>query len=255
MGIVLCALFILDVLVLAMPIGLKLDAFFVKYRPEYFGIIGCLIIGVGCIIAAAGFAGYQGEPYSLLNHFISELGSSESATKWAFNYGLMVGAPAILIFLVGTRILLHSRIADLGRIMGIVTGIGGFLVGVFPGDVDPVAHAYSGQMFFFGGTAAVGILSIAIARQTKVVLDKWLAIIGLVVVASFSIYLGYIFTNSLAVVAETSALAESRPAIMPSAYLEWLPLIGVLAWLFLSALDSLKLNPLQNSLKVMQKKT
>ncbi len=150
-----------------MKIEQRLDAFFAKRRFEYFGFIGCAIIAITCTITAIGFTGLAGEPYSLLNHFISELGmTNESQLARVFNIGLIVGAPILGIFIIGTRGVIPSRVGGLARVLGVVTAAGRALVGVFPADLGGegglMGHGLSAITFFFGGCVTVGIFSLAI---------------------------------------------------------------------------------------------
>jgi len=216
-------------------------------RYEYFGLFGCGLISACCVITAIGFIGYANEGYSFLNHFISELGMhTESPLSWVFNMGLIIGAPAILLFLAGTRTIIPTRLATLGTITGIGTGIGGFFVGIFPADVNIVGHSISAMTFFFGGAVTVSIISIAIARQKEIRMGKWLSILGFCVAACFVLFLVDVFgvRSGLSNVSNMSdALKNNRPAPFWSIpFLEWLPLIGMLAWLFFAAIDSLRRN-------------
>jgi len=215
---------------------------------EAIGIAGCAIIGVSCLITAIGFTGYAHEGYSMLNHMISELGMpSESPLAWVFNIGLMAGSVLMMVFIWGTRVTLPSRAGSLARVLCIMSGIGGFLVGVFPADGNILAHGLSAMVFFFGGAVTVAIFSIAIARQQDVRVGKWLSIAGIGVAACFAAFLidMFVFTPKfkLTDIDSLEMLATLRPAgFWSMAFLEWLPLIGVLAWLSLAAVDSLVRN-------------
>jgi len=206
------------------------------------------MIGACCIISALGFTGFAHEGYSLLNHMISELGmKTESPLAWVFNMGLIIGSPLALLFIVQTRTVIPSRIGNIGRVIGIAAGIGGFFVGIFPADIDLPAHDIAAMTFFFGGAVTVIVFSVAIARQQNIRLGKWLCIFGIGVAACFTAFLidAFFFSTgpNLNDASSFSQLAPLRPPVFwADAFLEWLPLIGVLAWLLLAALDSLKRN-------------
>lgn len=52
----------------------------------YFGLAGAALVAACSLAAALAYAGPDGEPYSLLNHFISELGEvGVSPLAWLFN--------------------------------------------------------------------------------------------------------------------------------------------------------------------------
>jgi hypothetical membrane protein len=228
-----------------MTIGQKLDPFFAKRRFEYFGIIGCAIIAITCIVTAIGFTGLTDEPYSMLNHFISELGmTNESQLAWVFNIGLLVGAPILGIFILGTRVVIPSRVGGIGRVVGIVTAVGGTLVGVFPanlgGEAGLMGHIISAMIFFVGGCVTVGIFSLAIVFQKERRASKWLSAVGAGVVLSFVIFLiaGGGSTSLINIAELMTMMSQPREDFMLLAFLEWLPLLGILAWMFLTALDS-----------------
>ena len=57
-----------------------------------FGILGTGIIILGIIVSALRYKGSQGEHFSILNHFISELGEvGVSPAGLFFNLGLILG--------------------------------------------------------------------------------------------------------------------------------------------------------------------
>lgn len=217
----------------------KMEVIFAKYRPEYFGIIGTTLIGIGCLVAALGFPGY-----SLLNHFISELGAIfESPLQLAFNIALIVGAPLIVIFILGTRMILTSRVAGVGRVVGLITGIGGTLVGVFPMDAFLVGHVISAMTFFVGGALTIGLLSVAILQQKEVALSKWMSFGGVIVAACFVAFIGTMLYSSQGMTLLMNfqqTMPVPRPIFWDIAFLEWLPLIGILAWLFFAAVIFLR---------------
>ena len=56
------------------------------------GLIGSGAIALGSLLTALAYHGRAGEAYSVLNHFVSELGEVGVAPlAWAFNTGLFLG--------------------------------------------------------------------------------------------------------------------------------------------------------------------
>jgi hypothetical membrane protein len=216
-----------------------------KLRFEYLGIAGTALIAICCLITAIGFKGYLDEGYSILNHFISELGMhTESPLAWVFNAGLLVGSPLILIFLLSSYQHLPSKLSWVARVLGIATGVGGFFVGVFPADVNLGAHTVSAMIFFFGGAVTVAIFSIDIFLQKEQKLGRWLCVAGAIVSACFVVFLVVTFSGPrMTGMANLGAsIASERPSpFWDLAFLEWLPLIGILAWIFLLAVEFLRL--------------
>jgi hypothetical membrane protein len=216
-----------------------------KLRFEYFGIAGTLLVAICSLITALGFKGYLGEGYSLLNHLISELGMhSESPLSGFFNVGLLIGAPLVLIFLVGTYQHLPSKLSWVARILGIATCVGGFFVGVFHADVNIDLHLIAAMFFFFGGAVTVALFSIDIFRQKHLKLGRWLWVIGLVDSACFVLFIVVSFSGPRMV-----NMANLGPAIAPLRptpfwdipFFEWLPFIFILLWVFLLAVQFLRL--------------
>ena len=63
------------------------------------GIIGVLIILYGIIISSNNYLGCSQQQYSVLNHFVSELGQYSCSTKAnRFNFSLIIEAKFLLIF-------------------------------------------------------------------------------------------------------------------------------------------------------------
>ncbi len=225
-----------------MGLGEKFDAFYAKHHQEYFGLAGVAILGVCTLVACLGFTGLRGEPYSILNHYISELGTVTSQYGWIFNLGLIVGVPFILLFLEGTRTNLHSRLAQIGRGFGIMTGIGGFFVGVFPGNIGTlVQHGIAAMIFFLGGGLSVGLLSLALLREADTRSSKWVGRAGLV---ALGIFVAFPVVSAIVAGGMTSFeriiayVTSDRPPFAADAFFEWLTLFSIIAWSLLAALET-----------------
>lgn len=66
------------------------------------GFLGSAIIVLGSLITAIPYRGKEGESYSILNHFISELGEvGVSRLAPVFNASLIAGGVVLLIFVLG----------------------------------------------------------------------------------------------------------------------------------------------------------
>ena len=112
------------------------------------GFIGPLIITIGSLLTAFAYTGKLGEPYSFLNHFISELGEV-GVSEWAlvFNVSLFVGGLCITGFMLGAARLFNNLYGVIFGFLGLVTGISGSLVGAFPmNNLD--AHIVVAMWFF-----------------------------------------------------------------------------------------------------------
>lgn len=66
------------------------------------GLFGVLVIVLGVLVSALVFVGDYGEPFSILNHNISELGErGVSELAWLFNASLVLGGLGLIVFMGG----------------------------------------------------------------------------------------------------------------------------------------------------------
>ena len=116
-------------------------------------------------------------------------------------------------------------------LVGVVAGIGGTFVGVFPmNDLDLDLHGLAALTFFVMGWIVVALASIDFVRRPDERFPRWLAVIGAVTVV-FS--LGFLIVL-LPLIASGDGLAapEIRPDVWIVPILEWAVLIGILTWVF-----------------------
>lgn len=117
-------------------------------------------------------------PYNPLQNAVSDLGAvtchenpmgtSFVCSPWhvAFNvsiiaFGILVAAGAI----AARPGLPPGRIAQCGAAVLVVAGVGAVLVGVFPEDVQGVAHSLGALLAFVGSSIALILLGIAMSRR------------------------------------------------------------------------------------------
>ncbi len=196
------------------------------------GMIGVIIISAACIVTALAFVGAQGERYSPLTHFISELGFvQESELATVFNLGLIVGAPCLGIFLLGLAWSLEGWSRYLFAVISIVAGIAGMLVGVFPMD-NLAAHTQVAQTFFLTGGVVVALFSLYILFGKQTRYPRWIVIIGVISVVSFAAFLSIVLPGGANALAAPEGV---RPSIWITVVWEWMILISVLVWIFVVA--------------------
>jgi len=130
-----------------------------------FCYIGLCLIVLGIVFSAARYRGRQGEKYSILNHFISELGEvGINPAARAFNLSLLLGGVMTLPFVIGLGIKLGSILGWLGMIAGLTTTLGVAAVGVFPmNKLEP--HIKAAQTYFRAGLVMVLFFGLAILFQ------------------------------------------------------------------------------------------
>ncbi|HEY8135276.1 MAG TPA: DUF998 domain-containing protein [Candidatus Limnocylindrales bacterium] len=200
----------------------------VHYGPAM-GFIGSAFFAIASLIAGVFYVGTQSEPFSPLNHWVSELGEmGVSSLALVFNIGLFVGGLALALFFFALGRLRSSRLASVYVIVGIVAGVSGALVGVFPMNNRSI-HIVFALGFFVLGWVAVGLASLDIWRRPEARFSRWLPALGALTVAVFllflSVYIPYLYTGT----------GSDRPDVSIATVLEWLVLIGIMGWVLVAS--------------------
>lgn len=199
------------------------------------GLLGSTIILLGSVVTAIAYTGSKGQPYSPLNHFVSELGElGVSELAPVFNACLNIGGVCFVLFMLGLAVTRTGALRYVYGLTGVVAGVGGALVGTFPmNDLD--RHALVALTFFLLGLVTVLLASIDFVRADDPRFPRWLAIVGGATVLAFAAFL-------IMLSGEAGGLAhpDERVAIWPLTVFEWLLLVGILVWVFLTALTWLQ---------------
>ena len=207
---------------------------------------GTMFFGIAA--AWASYVGTTGEPYSPLNHWISELGQpGVSARASVFNLALVAGGMELVMFMVGIAQTSPSRLRWVIGPVGAIAGIGGAFVGIFPMN-HPTEHLIAASTFFDLGWIAVGLASITFVRFPDERFPRWLAIMGAANVVAFIAFLVSLRVDeySRQRMAATGAIAD-RPDVWIAPILEWAVLVGIMAWTLMAGLAwrrTLKVKPL-----------
>ena len=200
----------------------------VRYGPAL-GFIGSAFFVVASVVSAGFYMGTQNELFSPLNHWVSELGElGVSRLALVFNIGLFVGGLALALFFAALGRVRRSRLATAYVLVGIVAGVSGAFVGVFPMNNRSI-HIVFALGFFVLGWVAVGLASIDIWRRPEARFSRWLPVLGAITVAVFlmflSVYIPYLYTGT----------GSDRPAVSIATVLEWLVLIGIMGWVLVAS--------------------
>jgi hypothetical membrane protein len=188
-------------------------------------MLGSAFFLFASVAAALAYRGSMGELYSPLNHWVSELGElGVSQLAIVFNVGLIVGGACLAIFMAALGAAREGRLRWLYVPIGVVAGVAGMLVGVFPMNQIAV-HRIVALTFFMLGWIAVGLASADIWRRRDPRFARWLPWLGLLTVVCFICFL-VVYVPTLTY----SGTDESRPALSIATILEWLVLIGVIGW-------------------------
>lgn len=206
---------------------------------KVFGFAGAGIALLGAVIAGVAYRGSDGERYSPLNHFISELGE-EGVSKLApvFNLGLILAGLALAPASLSLGLILPGILAKLGLAAGVVNAVSLALVGVFPmNKMDP--HGKAAVTYFRTGLAMVALFSLAIAFHPGVGagLPRGYALAGLPTIlafGSFLVLIGRAYQDG----EENPLRAEDGPRarFWLLAAVEWSIFLTVLLWFGLIAL-------------------
>lgn len=213
--------------------SLKLQSLFEKDKFPLWGLLGSIILFIALFIPQIGYTGRKGESYSILNHFVSELGEvGVSHLAIVFNIGLIIGGLCFVPFMIGLGKFIEGKISKIGMVLGIISAIACSLVGVFPMTIL-VPHYMAAMTFFLGAMITILVFTIAIAVQKDPAIPKLFMIPGLIV---FAIYIR-MFTLDFSNIGENMDLASggqivNRPEVWILPIIEWAAVLSVLGYLF-----------------------
>ena len=199
------------------------------------GMLGSVVIGACSLIAALAYRGVDGEAYSPLNHFVSELGEpGVSALAPVFNAGLLVGGACFATWMVGLGAIRGGVIGWAFGLLGAVAGVAASLVGVFP--LDQVeGHQAAAFTFFNLGWIAIILASVDILVHPDRRFPFRTGIAGLIAAAGF---VGFIWAYAVASSGSSRTLepVANRPDLDVVAAFEWAAILGTIAWTFIGGL-------------------
>ena len=204
------------------------DSSIASARP--LGVLGLgavAVILLGAIATAIPYAGYAGEGYSPVNHFISELGERpQSQLAVVFNAGVVIGGIGLGLFLAIVSRHLTGRYRPALLLAGIVAGTSGTLVGLFPMDTH-AAHRLASDVFFLSGWIVAAVFSLWLATGRRPGLPRLLLAPGILCVAVSLIFIGVYSTYHPI---DPNANIVARSAMWTVPLLEWASLLSLLLW-------------------------
>jgi hypothetical membrane protein len=201
---------------------------------HWFGIAGSVLMLAGVTVSMIAYIGIEGERFSPLNHFISELGQvGVSRLAAVFNAGLVASGVLYLPFTLGLGIALGSWWAAAGTAAGLVAAVAVACVGFFPMNNLP-PHYTAAMTFFRSGLLTVLLSGIAIQRQRpgQRAVDRRANLAGVVAVLTFAAFLLWVQFQPGGASDFQNGVIAARPAVWPSAILEWSILVAMVAWFF-----------------------
>jgi hypothetical protein len=210
-------------------------AFLGRYY-EHFGWTGSLVILFGCLITSLPYHGRAEEKYSVLNHFISELGEvGVSQLAGVFNAGMIIGGALFLPFIAGLGLTLHSWSGYIGMAAGLLAAISSIFVGIFSMDkLDP--HRRAAMTFFRTGLVTILFFTVAVFLQpaSARIIPLAVNIFGIIAIAAYSAFLTIVSKKTNKKGEENYLLdpteKKSRPRFWRTPFLEWMLFFATMAW-------------------------
>ncbi len=207
---------------------------------KVFGLAGTSVIILAILISAVRYCGRQGERYSLLNHFISELGEVDvSPAARVFNRGLTIGGVLLLPFMVGLGIAFQNLWGWIGMVAGVIASLGVAAVGLYPmNDLTP--HMRAAITYFRSGLVMVIFFALAIFFQSAPVLPPAANLLSLLAALSYGAFLWLLrapanrreeSSDGQGSPLNPQAVPE-RPRVAWAALLEWSLFFTTVAWIF-----------------------
>ena len=193
------------------------------------GFSGSTLILIGSAVTAMFYTGTHSENYSILNHYISELGQvGVSQLALLFNICLIVGCLLIAVFIVTLGSYIGGKFGYIFSATGLVAGVSGALVGVFPMNNMHV-HVPVALTFFRAVMISSLMFSgyVLFSRSDK--FRKAVAIPG--ILTAFASFAFVFISKTIHQAARPLAVpATTRPEIWIDPLLEWSVFVTVILW-------------------------
>ena len=136
--------------------------------------------------------------FSVFTHYLSHLGIGPNGSDIVFNLGSMVSGIVMVFFFLNLSVFLIKKevpkiLVNLSFIFGLMSSIGIFLIGFFPGDGSQDLHNFVAGFFFLGGLAHCILYGISELKAKGI--SKLQALSGFVVAYFFIVFLFFTTIN------------------------------------------------------------
>ncbi len=203
------------------------------------GIATCSLLYIVIIITAIPFHGQQGQSYSILNHFISELGSfNYSDYHRVYNTGLIIAACGFGIFIYGIKTYSTTKHTRNGMAVGLLSSALCVGVGLVPEDYR-FPHLILALSFFSMMTVATAFFAWSIWKEKENPFPNYLAIHGFLVPISFTLFM--MMPKGLMAVKRVQGAAFERPLIWWLPFLEWIIFFTFTSWIINMSIGMLRM--------------
>lgn len=185
-----------------------------------------LLVAVGITMKA--YTGWRGERFSVINHFVSELGSKVSIRAPLFNAALTVASILFIPLAVG----LTGRFRGWQRfvfgllVFAVVASIG--LLGFFPTSRIK-GHLALAFVFFLSALGLFLFTAMVTLFSRQPILPKWIALVSFLAATPFGI-LGVVPRDRLWTMI-TDHTHFVRPDFWPLAIVEWMCFFMITVWI------------------------
>ena len=197
-------------------------------RPALFAIGGGIVLAAGILLSASDFTGFSGEAYSIMNHFISELGWKRvSPSAHFFNWGLVICCLAYLpmMGMLGREI--GTRPGYAAMVSGFVMLGSGAAVGLLPLDVLK-PHLIAAGAFFWSYLVTAVLFTVAFLPRWNPKPSGKMVVVG--VIAGICLVSFLIFPKASAIRFSKDPEGFQRPDYWGLVILEWSVLFSVYLW-------------------------
>lgn len=194
------------------------------------GVSGCFVVGFGLLASATHYSGKQ--EYSVLNHFISELGLERaSSMAYVFNRSLMTGGILFMIFAMGLGNYFGKSIpAKIATATGMISTLSFSAIGYYTGDTW-VAHLIVASVFFAGAMITILLFSYAMWTNRQAGFHPAICMQGLMVAAFY--FVAMLWPKELLFQSINDPEHFVRPAYWVLTMLEWGYCLMVCAWILM----------------------
>ena len=202
-----------------------------------FGFCAAAVVTLGNLTTALAYRGSSGEAFSILNHYISELGQvGVSQLALLFNICLIVGGLLMAAFMLELGLYIRTKLGYVAAAVGIFSGISCSLVGVFPMN-NLATHVPVAFAFFYSGLATIVLFTVVTIADKQEKLPKWLVVFGIMGAISFAGFLAVPHLTRMTHTQTLNAHIVDRPAISVITILEWSILFTFMLWILLVSVE------------------
>ncbi len=190
---------------------------------------GILTIALGVSLSMLFYNSTNREHYSVMNHFISELGwLRKSKMAWLFNASVVLGNILITPGLIALGCRINTKLAYVATSAGVFTAISGCAVGIITMD-RLIPHINAAVLFFWGWMFTVIFFTLSIFLNLRDRRFRLMLIPG--VTAIITIVIFFVLPKGTVIEALKHIDSFKRPEFWPVPMCEWLVLASQGFWL------------------------